>query len=179
MRCWSRAISISHSSCRPAWHPVVASCGTALTSSQAQLLRRFTSKVILSFDPDAAGQGAAARSCELLVAEGFEVNVAVLPTGEDPDSFVQKRGRDAYLDLLKASRPYLEYLLDRSAAAHDLTNDEGQASVPDVDAGRRRAYSGPGRPGPVWRSPGAQGADYRRGGESGGSQGGRAEATRP
>jgi len=51
--------------------PVVASCGTALTSAQAQLLRRFTAKVILSFDPDAAGQGAAAKSCELLVAEGF------------------------------------------------------------------------------------------------------------
>jgi DNA primase len=106
--------------------PVVASCGTALTPSQAQLLRRFTSKVILSFDPDAAGQGAAARSCELLVAEGFEVNVAVLPTGEDPDSFVQKRGKDAYLAMLKGSRPYLEYLLDRAAAAHDLTNDEGR-----------------------------------------------------
>jgi DNA primase len=106
--------------------PVVASCGTALTPSQAQLLRRFTSKVILSFDPDAAGQGAAAKSCELLVSEGFEVNVAVLPAGEDPDSFVQKRGKDAYLDLLKSSRPYLEYLLDRAAAAHDLTNDEGR-----------------------------------------------------
>ena len=89
--------------------PVVASSGTALTLAQAQLLRRFTSKVILSFDPDAAGQGAAARSCELLVAEGFEVNVAVLPAGEDPDSVVQKRGKDAYLDLLKNSRPYLEY----------------------------------------------------------------------
>ena len=55
--------------------PIVASSGTALTPAQAQLLRRFTSKVILSFDPDAAGQGAAARSCELLVAEGFEVNL--------------------------------------------------------------------------------------------------------
>src|SRR5688572_23622078 len=106
--------------------PVVASCGTALTPAQAQLLRRFTSKVILSFDPDAAGQGAAARSCELLVAEGFEVNVAVLPAGEDPDSFVQRRGRDAYIELLKRSQPYLEYLLDRAAAAHDLTNDEGR-----------------------------------------------------
>jgi DNA primase len=106
--------------------PVVASCGTALTTSQAQLLRRFTSKVILSFDPDAAGQGAAARSCELLVAEGFEVNVAVLPAGSDPDSFVQKRGRDPYLELLKGSRPYLEYLLDRAAAAHDLATDEGR-----------------------------------------------------
>ena len=51
--------------------PVVASCGTALTPQQAQLLRRFTTKIVLSFDPDAAGQGAAIRSCELLVAEGL------------------------------------------------------------------------------------------------------------
>lgn len=106
--------------------PVVASSGTALTPAQAQLLRRFTSKVILSFDPDAAGQGAAARSCELLVAEGFEVNVAILPPGEDPDSVVQKRGKDAYLELLRTSRPYLEYLLDRGAVAHDLNSDEGR-----------------------------------------------------
>jgi len=106
--------------------PVVASCGTALTPAQAQLLRRFTSKVILSFDPDAAGQGAAAKSCELLVAEGFEVNVAVLPGGADPDSFVHARGKDAYLDLLQGSRTSLDFLLDRAEAAHDLTHDEGR-----------------------------------------------------
>jgi DNA primase len=106
--------------------PVVASSGTALTSAQAQLLRRFTAKIILSFDPDAAGQGAAARSCELLVEAGFDVNVAILPGGTDPDSFVQNRGREGYMDLLKSSRPYLEYLLDRSAAVHDLNNDEGR-----------------------------------------------------
>jgi DNA primase len=81
---------------------------------------------VLSFDPDAAGQGAAARSSELLVAEGFEVNVAILPAGQDPDSFVQRRGREAYIDLLKTSQPYLEYLLDRTAAAHDLSHDEGR-----------------------------------------------------
>src|SRR5262249_23491516 len=45
--------------------PVVASCGTALTPQQASLLHRFTSKVVISFDPDAAGEGAAARSCDL------------------------------------------------------------------------------------------------------------------
>src|SRR4030095_1911605 len=106
--------------------PVVASSGTALTPSQAQLLRRFTSKVILSFDPDAAGQGAAARSCELLVAEGFEVNVAVLSPGGDPDTFVRQHGRAAYMGLLKGCHTYLEYLLDRTAAAHDLNNDEGR-----------------------------------------------------
>src|SRR6202011_1453668 len=68
--------------------PVVASCGTALTSQQARLLRRFTSKIGLSFDPDTAGQGAAARSCELLVKEGFDVNVVMLDKGEDPDTFI-------------------------------------------------------------------------------------------
>jgi DNA primase len=106
--------------------PVVASCGTALTTQQAQQLRRFVSKVVLSYDPDAAGQGAAARSSELLVAEGFEVNVATLPAGADPDTFIQKNGGPAYGERLKQSRPYLDYLLDRSAAGHNLNSDEGR-----------------------------------------------------
>jgi len=106
--------------------PVVASCGTALTSQQAQLLRRFAGKLVLSFDPDAAGQGAAVRSCELLVAEGFTVNVALLPAGEDPDAFVRRHGREAYQERLRTSQPYLEFLLDRSSRQHDLTSDEGR-----------------------------------------------------
>ncbi len=105
---------------------VVASCGTALTPQQAQQLRRFTGKVVLSFDPDAAGQGAAAKSCEMLVAEGFNVNVAILPAGEDPDTFVRTRGRTEYAERLFQSQPYLEYLLDRVAANHDLNTDEGR-----------------------------------------------------
>jgi DNA primase len=105
---------------------VVASCGTALTPQQAQQLRRFTSKVVLSFDPDAAGQGAAAKSCEMLVAEGFAVNVAVLPPGDDPDTFVRKRGSQGYAERLEHSTPYLEYLLDRAAANHNLNSDEGR-----------------------------------------------------
>jgi DNA primase len=106
--------------------PVVASCGTALTPQQAQQLRRFVGKVVLSYDPDAAGQGAAARSSELLVAEGFDVNVATLPAGADPDTFIQKNGAPAYSERLKQSRPYLDYLLDRSAAGHNLNSDEGR-----------------------------------------------------
>ncbi|MGE0445858.1 MAG: DNA primase [Vicinamibacterales bacterium] len=105
---------------------VVASCGTALTPQQAQQLARFTRRVVLSFDPDAAGQGAAAKSCEMLVAEGFEVNVAILPAGEDPDTFVRKHGRAGYAEQLRQSRPYLEYLLERVAAGHDLNSDEGR-----------------------------------------------------
>ena len=105
---------------------VVASCGTALTPQQAQQLRRFTSKVVLSFDPDTAGHGAAAKSCEMLVAEGFAVNVALLPAGDDPDTFVRKHGHQGYAERLEHSTPYLEYLLDRAAANHNLNTDEGR-----------------------------------------------------
>lgn len=107
---------------------VVASSGTALTPAQARLLRRFAGKVILSFDPDAAGQGAAARSSELLVAEGFQVNVAMVPGGEDPDNYIRHHGAAAYQEQLRNSRQYLEYLLDRTAAEDDLSTDEGRRS---------------------------------------------------
>jgi DNA primase len=106
--------------------PVVASCGTALTTQQAHLLRRFTTKIVLSYDPDAAGQGAAARSCELLVAEGFDVNVVALDKGEDPDTFIRRQGADRYRERLRGSRPYLEYLLDQAAAGVDLARDDSR-----------------------------------------------------
>ncbi|HUU34598.1 MAG TPA: DNA primase [Vicinamibacterales bacterium] len=106
--------------------PVVATCGTALTVQQAQMLRRFTPKVIINFDPDNAGQSAAERSCELLVGEGFNVNVARLPGGEDPDTFMQQHGREAYVAELQRSQPYLEFLLERGAAAHNLTRDDSR-----------------------------------------------------
>jgi DNA primase len=106
--------------------PAVASCGTALTPQQAQLLRRFTTKIVLSFDPDAAGQGAAVRSCELLVAEGFDVNVVTLDKGEDPDTFIRHKGAAQYRERLRSSRPYLEYLIDQAAAGLDFAHDENR-----------------------------------------------------
>src|SRR5665213_2671268 len=125
--------------------PVVASCGTALTTQQAQLLRRFTTRIVLSYDPDAAGQGAAARSCELLVAEGFDVNVVVLDKGEDPDTFIRRHGGERYRERLRTSQPYLEYLIDQAAAGLDFGHDEHRrqffgkmlavaAKIPDVAA---------------------------------------------
>ena len=106
--------------------PVIATCGTALTSQQAQMLRRFTSKAVLCYDADRAGQTAAERSSELLVAENFDVNVMQLPGGEDPDTFIQKQGREAFVAQLKKSRPYLEFLLDRAATEHDVTRDDSR-----------------------------------------------------
>jgi len=105
---------------------VIASCGTALTPEQARQIKRFTDKVVLSYDPDTAGQSAAARSSELLVAEGFRVSVATLAPGEDPDVFIRRHGPQGYRQRLAAAQPYLEYLLDRAAARHDLNGDEGR-----------------------------------------------------
>ena len=79
---------------------------------------------MLSYDPDAAGQGAAERSSLLLVQEGFRVNVALLPPGDDPDGFIRKQGAAAYMEQIKASRPYLEYLMDRAAQGRDFGDDE-------------------------------------------------------
>jgi DNA primase len=106
--------------------PVVALCGTAMTSAQARTLKRFATKVVLSLDPDAAGQNAAARDSELLVAEGFQVNVALMPSGTDPDTFIRRSGGRAYTDRLKASRPYLEFLLDRAADGVDLNRADAR-----------------------------------------------------
>src|SRR5262245_320612 len=106
--------------------PVVASCGTALTPQQVQQLHRFASKVVLSFDPDTAGQSAAAKSSELFVDDGFDVNVAELPAGQDPDVFIRSQGASGYGERLKHCKPYLEYLLDRTAAGYNLNSDEGR-----------------------------------------------------
>jgi DNA primase len=124
---------------------VIASSGTALSVAQARLLKRFAGKVVLSFDPDAAGQGAAARSSELLVTEGFQVNVAMLPAGDDPDTYIQKRGGPAYENLLRESKPWLDYLIDRTASDYDLRQPDGRrdflgrmlgvaATIPDAAA---------------------------------------------
>src|SRR5690606_17286482 len=94
-------------------------------------LKRLTSKVVLSLDPDAAGQGAAARSSELLVAEGFSVNVALLPQGSDPDTFIRRAGAAAYRERLTGSRSYLEYLLDRAAAGLDLNRPDSRKAFLD------------------------------------------------
>ena len=92
---------------------VVASCGTALTSQQALLLKPFTEKVILVFDADPAGHAAAERGFEVLQEQGLSVFVAVLPEGHDPDSLIREQGKDAFLKLIQDAQPFVHYLLGR------------------------------------------------------------------
>ncbi len=108
---------------------VVASCGTSLADSQIKLLGRFTRRVIVNYDPDAAGQSATERSLSLLLEQDFEVRVLALPpVGDkkaDPDLFIREKGKDAYLKLLKEAPPYVDYLIAR-ARQMDLTTGEGK-----------------------------------------------------
>ncbi|HYV07933.1 MAG TPA: DNA primase [Blastocatellia bacterium] len=114
---------------------VVASLGTALTDSQVRLLRRYMDQpqIVVSFDPDSAGQTATMRSIETLLLEGFKVNVLRVPGDEDPDAFVRAHGATEFRALLKTSQPYIEYIIDRSIAAHDTTRPAGKvAAINDI-----------------------------------------------
>src|SRR5713101_2286637 len=108
---------------------VVASCGTSLAEPQIKLLGRFTKRVIVNYDPDAAGQSATERSLALLLEHDFEVRVLALPPvgnqKADPDLFIRERGAEEYLKLLKESPPYVDYLIAR-ARKMDLSTGEGK-----------------------------------------------------
>ena len=80
---------------------VAASCGTALTPEQAKLLRRYAGKVVLCYDSDDPGIKAALRGIDVLREAGFEVRVLNVDEGKDPDEYVQKNGKDAFLQLLE------------------------------------------------------------------------------
>ena len=105
---------------------VFASCGTSLAEAQIKLLGRFTRRIVVNFDPDAAGQAATERSLGLLLEKEFDVRVLVLPGGADPDKFLSEQGAEAYRRLLAEALPYLDYLIararqmDRSTAAGKL-----------------------------------------------------------
>src|SRR2546422_3011270 len=108
---------------------VVASCGTSLAEPQIKLLGRFTRRVVVNYDPDAAGQTATERSLVLLLEQDFEVRVLALPPvgnkKADPDLFIREKGAEEYLKLLKEAPPYVDYLIAR-ARQMDLTTGEGK-----------------------------------------------------
>jgi len=88
---------------------VVAVSGTSLTDEQVQLLSRYTKDVVLLFDSDTAGIKASMRSIEILLKRDIEVKIVSLPEGEDPDSYINKNGKDKFDDLLKKAENFIEF----------------------------------------------------------------------
>ncbi len=93
---------------------VVATSGTAFTEMQVRLLGRFTRRVWVNFDPDAAGANAAEKSIALMTEEDFDVKIITLDGGLDPDRFVRERGVQAYVAAIRDAKRQSDYLIDRA-----------------------------------------------------------------
>ncbi len=112
---------------------VAASLGTAFTPEQSKLLGRFTKKVVINYDGDIAGIGAARRAVEILLPNDFEIKVLVLPDGKDPDDFVRENGTEAYNKARGKAVPYLDFVLKSSMQDRSLANAKQKAeAIEDV-----------------------------------------------
>jgi DNA primase len=108
---------------------VVATSGTAMTPEHGHLLKRFTSRVVLVFDGDAAGQKAAERGVFTLSPFDLDVSVLVLPAEEDPDSFVKAHGPEPFRAMIAAARNANDFIIDKMIAEHGGTTPRGQKAV--------------------------------------------------
>jgi len=105
---------------------VVGSMGTALTQSQADLLRRFVEEVVIVYDCDAAGGAASLRGMSILHNSGLFVRVARLPEGDDPDSLVRRDGAERMLELSETALPFHSFYVETISTQHDLQTFRGK-----------------------------------------------------
>lgn len=107
-------------------HNVVASCGTALTNTQVRALKRHSERIVVNFDPDAAGANAAERSIQMLLDESLQVRVLELEGDLDPDEFIKHSGADVYKSRLEKAPAYFHWLADRARKKFDMRTVEGR-----------------------------------------------------
>ncbi|MDH3189359.1 MAG: toprim domain-containing protein, partial [Acidimicrobiia bacterium] len=107
----------------------VATCGTALGDGHFDLLRRFSERVVLAFDSDAAGSKAALRGDELEspFRLDLDLRVAAMPDGLDPADLVQEGRGDELAEAVAGAKPLLEFRIRHEIEAFDLTGPEGRA----------------------------------------------------
>lgn len=108
---------------------IVAPQGTAFTADHARVLKRYVDEVVLCFDSDTAGQSAAARVQESLLASGLAIRVATIPAPHDPDSFIKEKGADAFKELIGGAREFFDFYLEHLCAVHEPVTDKGQLAV--------------------------------------------------
>jgi DNA primase len=111
---------------------VVASMGTSLTSGQASLLRRYTSRVVIAYDGDDAGRNATLRAAQVLLAAGLTVSALDLQGEKDPDTLIQKFGVDRFLELLGNANDIFDFALKEWAG--DTKNLTGREKSDRVEA---------------------------------------------
>jgi DNA primase len=105
---------------------VVASCGTALTNTQVRTLKRHSDRIVVNFDPDAAGANAAERSIQMMLDESLQVRVLELEGDLDPDEYVKQSGAEMYRSRLEKAPAYFHWLADRARKKFDMHTVEGR-----------------------------------------------------
>lgn len=110
---------------------IVASLGTALTTEQIRLLRRYTNNIVMLFDADAAGQAAIVRNLDLLIEEDMNVRVASLAAGEDPDSYIRKFGLEEFEKRIQAAQSLFDFKLQWLITQFNPENIEQRAEICD------------------------------------------------
>jgi len=108
---------------------IVAPQGTAFTDQHARILKRYCNEVVLCFDSDNAGQNAAVRALDHLLASGLAVRVAVVPAPHDPDSFIKANGGEVFRKLVENAEGFFDYYLNRLCATNEVNSDKGRLAV--------------------------------------------------
>ena len=101
-------------------HAAVAPMGTSLTEEHLKQIGRFTRRLILCFDGDAAGRRAMDRTLRMALPHGFEIRLLELPQGEDPDTWCLRMGAEAFRDLLRQAADWTSFVINRSMDGKDM-----------------------------------------------------------
>ena len=105
----------------------VASLGTALTEEQAQLLKKYTDKILISYDNDEAGKNAIIKAGYILKKYDFDVKCLVIDGNEkDPDEFLRKNGKKAFIEVVKKSEEIFDFLTKEASKDLDLNDMSGE-----------------------------------------------------
>ena len=108
---------------------VVAPQGTAFTEQHARIIKRYVNEVVLCFDSDNAGQKAASRSLDTLLASGLTITVVMLPAPHDPDSFIKQFGGSSFQRKIDDRFDFFEFYLNHLCAIRDVKTDKGKILV--------------------------------------------------
>ena len=109
----------------------VATLGTALTSEQALLIKRYADEVIICYDADEAGQKATSRAIEIMRNVGLSIRIINIPDGKDPDEFIRNRGDKgpaAFKHILENSGNDVEYRLQKLRSRYDISRPDSKAA---------------------------------------------------
>ncbi len=107
----------------------VATLGTALTTEQAMLMKRYADEVVICYDADEAGQKATARAIEILRNAGLLIRVLTVPNGKDPDEFIRNKGDDgpaAFANILEKSGNDVEYRISKLKNSYNINTSDGK-----------------------------------------------------